>query len=68
MCTENESRTIAKKGSVLTPEEKTVGPATIMGPVVDGKVRVYGNPSIVPGGAAWLRFQAVYSKNGKQVL
>lgn len=70
MCHQKEGTPQPKyhKAAFIDAEGKVLFPVKVVLPVEGGKVRVYGNPGIVPEGAAWLRFQAVFAKSGEQVL
>ncbi|MBI2593859.1 hypothetical protein HYW44_04430 [Candidatus Daviesbacteria bacterium] len=57
-----------KKATFVDVEGQVLAPVKVIGPVLGGEIRVYGNPSIVPGGAAWLRFKEVYAKDGTKVF
>lgn len=61
-----------KKATLIDIEGRIFFPVKVVEPVEkDGNfeiIRVYGNPKIVPNGAAWLRFKAVHGSNGQQVL
>lgn len=57
-----------KKARLIDEAGNEFSPVKVVGPVIGGEIRVYGNPQIVPQGAAWLRFKEVYAKDGTKVL
>ena len=76
MCTERESRTIAKKATVITVIGKELGPVTVMGPArkvqvglaLMHEVRVYGKNVEKMDDTPWVIVQAVHDRNKRQIL
>ncbi len=73
---EPQSKTIARKATVIGANGEIYPQVVAMGPVIyeqlgrgyEPVIRVYGNPKRVPNGAMLVRFQAVYDKKGERVL
>lgn len=55
-----------KKATVLDIEGYFYNPVKVVLPAESGRVRVYGKS--VPNGAALIRYNAVFAKDGRQVL